>query len=145
MTRRARILIVVFIAVLLASCSNSRGRITGADAPPGAVPDLAGNYVLNGVDPEGDEYGGVLTIMPGQAPGQYNLQWIVTGNIQEGTGVVEGNRLRLEWRSSAVDPTKSTRGHGAYTITTGRELYGMRSVDGAEGGAKEKAFPNLRR
>jgi hypothetical protein len=145
MTRGARLLLIVFVALVLASCSGGRGRIAGADASPGAVPDLAGDYVLNGVDPEGNEYGGVLTILPGAEAGQYNLQWVVTGSIQEGTGILNGNRLRLEWRSSPNDSTRRIRGRGAYTITTRRELYGTRSVDGAEGEAAENAFPNLRR
>jgi hypothetical protein len=148
MTRRARlvlILLIVLIASVLASCSRGRGRIAGADASPGAVPDLAGNYVLNGVDPEGNEYGGVLTILPGAEAGRYDLQWVVTGSIQEGTGTLDGNRLRLDWRSSPGDPTRHTRGSGTYTVTTQRELYGTRSVNGAGGLAAEKAFPNLHR
>jgi hypothetical protein len=144
-THRARVLLILLVALMLASCSRSRGRIAGADASPGAVPDLAGDYVLNGVDPEGNEYGGVLTILPGAEAGRYDLQWVVTGSIQEGTGILDGNRLRLEWRSSPADPTRRTQGRGAYTVTTLKELYGTRSVDGAEGEAAEKAFPNLRR
>jgi hypothetical protein len=137
--------IVVLVALMLASCSRGRGQIVGADASPGAVPYLAGNYVLNGLDPGGNEYGGVLTILPGEGAGHYRLQWVVTGSIQEGTGTLDGNRLRLEWRSSAADPTRRTAGRGEYTVTTLRELYGARSVDGADGEAAEKAFPNLRR
>jgi hypothetical protein len=151
MTRRARLLLIVLVALLLASCSRGRGRIVGVDAQPGAVPDLAGDYVLNGVDPEGNEYGGVLTILPDAEAGRYDLQWVVTGSIQEGTGILDGNRLRLEWRSSRAkgawhaDSTRRTQGRGVYTVTTLKELYGTRSVDGAEGEAAEKAFPNLRR
>ena len=69
------------------------------------------------------------------------MQWIVTGAIQEGTGMVVGNQLRAEWRN-----TEGMQGdaHGAavYTITTKGELYGTRTADGSDGEGMENAFPN---
>ena len=90
------------IVLLLAACSarsTTKGLITGADAQPGAVPDIVGSYSVNGEDPIGTEYGGNLTIKPGASPTEYLLQWIVTGSIQEGSGKLDGNKLRVEWRT----------------------------------------------
>jgi len=100
-----------------------------------------GTYALNGIDQAGKEYGGVLTIRAGTEPGDYNMEWIVTGAIQEGTGKVVGNQLQVEWRN--VEGMKG-EAHGAavYTITTKGELYGTRTAEGQEGEGTEKAFPN---
>jgi len=88
--------------VVLAACtarSSTKGKITSADAQPDAVPDIVGSYSVNGEDPIGTEYGGNLTIKPGASPTEYLLQWIVTGSIQEGSGRLDGNKLRVEWRT----------------------------------------------
>jgi hypothetical protein len=80
-------LALLSIVLLLAACSarsTTKGKITGADAQPGAVPDIVGSYSVNGLDPIGTEYGGNLTIKPSASPTEYLRQWIVTGSIQEG-------------------------------------------------------------
>ena len=84
---RCTSLALLSIVLLLAACtarSATKGKITGADAQPGAVPNIVGSYSVNGLDPLGTEYGGNLTIKPGASPTEYLLQWIVTGSIQEG-------------------------------------------------------------
>jgi len=134
-------MILVSLAALLAACagrSATRGQITGADAPPGAT--LAGSYSVNGVDPIGTEYGGNLTIRPGDWPDEYKLQWIITGSIQEGIGRLDGNRLQVEWQTAAGMQPAS--GVTTYTVTTKGELYGPRSVRGFPKEGEERAFPN---
>lgn len=134
-------LLLVLVLALGACSSRDRGEIKGADASPDAVPSLLGTYAVNGVDPLGTEYGGTLSILPGADAGQYDLQWVITGSIQEGTGIVRGNQLLIEWR------TVEGMGDGAsgvttYTITTAGELYGTRTVTGQERQGQENAFPN---
>lgn len=136
-------LFLLSLAILLAACSRDRGQITGADAQPGSIPDLTGTYVVNGVGPLGAEYGGWLTIAPGDATSHYRLRWIITESIQEGTGVLEGNRLWAVWRSD-YGPAGQATGLVTYTVTTRGELYGTRSVEGRAGVAQERAFPNRR-
>jgi hypothetical protein len=136
-------LALLSIALLLAACSarsTTKGQITGADAQQGAVPAIAGSYSVNGLDPIGTEYGGNLTIKLGASPTEYLLQWIVTGSIQEGSGRLDGNKLRVEWRT--VAGIKPSSGVTTYTITTKRELYGDRAVTGFLRTGTEKAFPN---
>ena len=118
-------LALLSIVLLLAACtarSRTKGKIAGADAQPGAVPDIAGAYSVNGEDPIGTEYGDNLTVKPGASPTGYLRQWIVTGSIQEGSGKLDGNKLRVEWRT--VEGIKPSSGVTTYTVTTKRELYG---------------------
>jgi hypothetical protein len=126
----------------LTACSATKGKIMGRDADPAAVPDLAGEYAVNGTDGSGSEYGGRLSIRPGDAAGHYRLQWIVNESIQEGVGAVEGNKLTARWQSAPGQSAQTLRGVAAYIITDKGELYGTRTVDGAAGNWEEKAFPN---
>jgi hypothetical protein len=115
--------------------------VAGSDAPPGSVPDIVGSYVVNGVDPLGAEYSGVLTITPGGASGEYRFEWIVTGSVQEGHGVLTGNQVEVEWKT--IDAQRSqSKGQTHYTITDVGELYGTRTVEGYAGEGREAAFPN---
>lgn len=138
-----RLLVVLLLmAALLSACSDDgEGEIKSADASPGAVPALATSYSVNGVDPQGTEYSGNLQVRPGDAPGTYALQWIITGSIQEGFGQVQGNQLLVRWRTSDGIGLGVT-GLTTYTITTDGELYGPRTIDGVEKAGEEKAFPN---
>ena len=142
MKRSPRTILVFFLIVGLAACSATKGQITGRDADPAAVPDLAGEYAVNGMDGAGSEYGGRLSIRPGDAAGHYRLQWIVNESIQEGAGAVEGNKLTATWQSAPGQSAQTLRGIAAYTITDKGELYGTRMVDGAAANWEEKAFPN---
>ncbi len=127
---------------LVGGCSRGdKGKIMGTDAPPDAVPALAASYSVNGVDPQGTEYSGNLQVRPGDAPGTYALQWIITGSIQEGLGRLQGNQLLVRWRTTdGIGP--GVTGLTTYTITTEGEMYGPRSIDGVEKAGEEKAFPN---
>ncbi len=127
--------------LLLVLVSCSRGGDLAPDASPGDLPDLAGTYVVNGVDPLGTEYGGSLTISEGDGLHRYVLLWIVTGSIQEGTGRVEGNRLLADWWTvEGIDAR--ARGTAVFTVTEAGELYGTRRLEGSDGVGTEEAFPN---
>ena len=78
------------------------------------------------MDPIGTEYGGNLTIKPGASPGEYLLQWIVTGSIQEGGGKLDGNTLRVEWRTvEGIEPSS-----GVTTYTDHDEAGALRRSSG---------------
>lgn len=136
------LLSLLLVLALLSGCSDDgEGEIKAADASPGAVPALAASYSVNGVDPQGTEYSGNLQVRPGDAPGTYALQWIITGSIQEGFGQLQGNQLLVRWRTSdGID--LGVTGLTTYTITTEGEMYGPRTIDGVEKVGEEKAFPN---
>lgn len=129
----------IFLALNLAAC-RGKGKV-GPDAPPDDVPEIIGSYSVNGFDPLGAEYGGNLTITAGDTADTYNLQWIVTGSIQEGNGRLEGNTLHVEW-TTVSSAAGQSHGTATYTITVNGELYGTRTVEGHDGEGTETAFPN---
>ena len=145
MKRSLWFILALSLIVGLAACSATKGKITGRDADPAAVPDLAGEYAVNSKDDSGSEYGGRLSIRPGDAVGHYRLQWIVNESIQEGAGAVEGNKLTATWQSVSGQSAQTLHGVTTYTITDKGELYGTRTVDGVAGNWEEKAFPNKKR
>lgn len=137
--KRYMITIILLLFVFGCSATNKPGEMA-QDADPSNIPDLAGTYVINGIDPIGDEYGGHLTITSGEESGTYRLQWIVTGGIQEGFGVVKGNQLAVEWQS--IEGAKPARGTAKYTITETGQLYGSRTSENLQGEGQEQAYPN---
>ena len=50
MKRSLWFILALSLIVGLAACSATKGKITGRDADPAAVPDLAGEYAVNGTD-----------------------------------------------------------------------------------------------
>jgi hypothetical protein len=140
MKRISLILIFMILSLSLAACSKDKGQI-GPDAPPDSIPELIGTYVVNGTDYHGNDYGGHLTIMAGDNPSVYKFQWILVESIQEGIGMVDGNKILIEWRSLDTS-TEPYQGAVTYTITVNGELYGTRTVEGQEGVSNEIAYPN---
>ena len=66
---------------------------------------------------------------------------MVSGDIQEGVGTLEGNQLTFTWQS--IEGTdQSLTGYGTYTVTVNGELYGERYVDGVDEPGTESAYPN---
>jgi len=145
LTRFGPPIALLALVLLVASCGapgDAAGlTVAGSDASPDALPEIVGSYVVNGIDPLGANYGGVLVVTPGKSEGEYQLQWIITGSVQEGVGVLKGNRLEVQWKT--VDPQpRQSHGETLYTITTRGELYGTRTVEGYPGEGREAAFPN---
>ncbi|GAB4539219.1 MAG: hypothetical protein Fur002_03940 [Anaerolineales bacterium] len=126
--------------VALTSCSRAPAALA-PDAPADHVPSILGEYAVNGFDPMGEEYGGRLTITPGEALNQYKMQWIVTGGIHEGVGTLNGNQLSVTWKVTS-GPVDAVSGEAVYTVTVNGELYGTRSIDGVENPGAETAYPN---
>ncbi len=101
---------------------------------------ILGTYVVNGADPSEVEYSGTVTIAEGDAPGEYAVQWIITGAIQEGTGVLDGDVFLVEWRTVSGGRGESG-GTGEYTVGTDGVLRGTRTVAGVDDIGTEEIFP----
>jgi hypothetical protein len=128
-------------AVLLFSLTA--GGVAMCGLPGDSLDDgagILGTYVVNGVDPAGVEYSGTVTIAEGDGTGRYVVQWIVTGAIQEGTGVLTGDRLDVEWHSVS-SARGDANGTAEYTVGDDGVLRGTRLVDGADGAGTEEIFP----
>ncbi len=135
-------IISLLLALTLTACFPRRTPAPlGADAPIDNVPNIIGEYGLNAEDATHERYGGSLFVTAGSQPNEYNLQWLVSGDIQEGVGKLEGNQLTFTWQS--IEGTdQSLSGYGSYTVTINGELYGERYVDGVEKPGIESAYPN---
>lgn len=138
--KRISILILV-AAISLSACGRNKPGPLGADAPAGNIPIIVGSYAVNALDPTGEQYGGTLTITEGGQPNEYKFQWLISGGIQEGTGVLEGNQLTFTWNSLA-GTDQDVSGTGVYTVTVNGELYGIRTIEGLEIPGTETAYPN---
>jgi hypothetical protein len=128
-------LAVIGFLVMLYSC-----------ALPGALPaglegdGLAGTYTVNGIDPTGVEYGGTAVLTATDDPGTYGIEWIVTGGIHDGTGVLAGDQLTVTW-STLQSAGGTGAGTGRYTLTDDGRLVGTRSIDGVDEPGTEELFP----
>jgi len=100
---------------------------------------LEGTYFLNGVDRDETEYSGTLILTSTEDPNVYEMQWIITGSIQTGTGTVEGADLLIEWAAVEGFDTAS-HGSGIYSIADNGDMSGERTVAGQPGTATEDAF-----
>lgn len=118
-----------------------------ACALPGRLPvgrddetGLSGLYTVNGVGPDGSEYSGTLTVIDTDVPRTYDIQWLVTGARQEGTGTLDGDRLLVEW--DLVDnATGDGTGPIEYRIDAGGEMTGTWTVEGFDEPGTEQVFP----
>ncbi|MDJ0498470.1 MAG: hypothetical protein QNJ89_11610 [Acidimicrobiia bacterium] len=123
--------IALISALLVVACAIPEEAFDGS---------LEGDYYINGVDPQGVEYSGLLTIAQGEDPDTYELQWIITGSVQQGIGRVQGSRLTANWDAIEGYDTASY-GTASYEIRVEGELVGERTVAGQEGTGTEEAFP----
>ena len=134
-------LTVTFILILtLAACNRGNKQEVGPPAPLDAVPDIVGEYAVNGFDPLGTEYSGRLSIFPGDTANTYKMQWIVVGSIQEGDGRLEGNTLTVQWHS--VSGMSESQGTAVYTVSDNGVLDGIRTTEGHPREGTETAYPN---
>lgn len=127
--RSLTITLALLIALLVGSCAFPEEGFDG---------DLEGNYYINGFDQEGTEYGGRLTIVATDDPDAYDMQWIITGSIQTGTGTVSGDLLNVEWQTIEG---YGSQGSATYTIGTDGQLIGERKVAGEDGIGTEEVIP----
>lgn len=136
-------ILIVLIAIVLTACAPRKPAPLGADAPADNVPNILGSYALNANDPTGEQYGGTLTVFASEAADEYKLQWLVSGDIQEGVGTLKGNQLTFTWHS-IPGTDQDISGSGTYTVTVNGELYGVRYISGVEEPGTEAAYPNAK-
>lgn len=125
-------LIALSALVLIAGCAFPQ---EGTDTPDA----IGGTYFLNGVEDTGTEYGGQFIITATERPDEYDLQWIVTGSVQVGTGMFDGRTLTGDW--TTVEGAGNARGTAEYELRDDGSLIGERLVEGRAGPNTEEAFP----
>ena len=112
--------------------------VPGAELSQG--PGILGTYVVNGVDPNGTEYTGRVSITAGDDPGDILVEWVVTGAIIHGEGTVDGDTFIVDWVTTE-SPRGPSSGTAEYEILDDGRLVGTRTVDGVAEPGTEEIFP----
>jgi hypothetical protein len=128
-----RSIAIVSVMILLAGCTTPGSQVV-------REPGLPGVYVVNGFDPVGNEYSGTVSIEE-TGVGSVRMEWVITGAILEGEGVVDGDRLAVDWESVQT-PRGTSSGTATYTIEPDGTLRGVRTIDGVRGEGTEEIFPS---
>lgn len=121
----------------------SAGGLAMCGLPGDSLDDgegILGTYVVNGVDPTDVEYSGTVIISGGDAPDRYDVQWLITGAILGGDGVLTGDRFVVEW-ATITSPRGESTGTADYVIGDDGVLRGERRIDGVDGVGTEEIFP----
>ncbi len=118
--------------MLTAACVSTPPVSTGAG--------LSGRYVVNGTDPLGTEYSGLVTIDE-RSSGEVTFEWVVTGAILRGSGRRTGDTVSVTW-STVESPRGDSTGTAEYRLTDDGHLVGTRTVDGVDGVGREEIFPD---
>lgn len=127
---------VAAFLIMLYACALPGDLAVGTDAEGG----LPGIYTLNGIDPVDTEYSGTLVISGTDRADVFDVEWIVTGAIQTGVGVRDGDRLTVDW-TDVTNATGDGTGPISYQITSDGELIGSWQAEGFEQPGSERAFP----
>ncbi len=115
-------------------------------ALPGVFPadddsdGFAGTYTVNGVDPLGVEYSGIVTIVETDDTTRYEVEWIVTGVIQQGVGRLSGDTFMVDW-STIASGGGIGNGTATYTVQADGRLLGTKLVNGFDLEGTEEIFP----
>ena len=132
--RRTAVIAVVLVTLATGAVACSE--------PGTAVVDgegIVGTYSVNGVDVRGEEYSGTVTIEATAVADEYLVRWLVTGALQEGTGVLRGTEFEVRW-STISAPAGDATGTARYTLNDNGDLTGTRTIDGVDGTGTETIF-----
>ncbi|HRW39588.1 MAG: hypothetical protein KDB04_09975 [Acidimicrobiales bacterium] len=118
------------------------GAVPACTLPGSQVEDghgLAGTYTLNGTDLDGSEFSGTVVITGTDEPATYEVRWLVTEALLEGTATRSGDEVDVTWHATAGS-SSDARGTGRYEIDGDGNLDGSRTVDGLDGTIDETIY-----
>lgn len=126
-----RMPLVVLLLVGVAGMSATPARL--AEEPT----DLAGVYVCDGVNPEGNPYRGIVEIV--QTQGTFHLRWTFpqSDDAALGIGIVSNGVLAVSYYGGA------TAGVVVYKIEGGKKMVGEWTVAGADGGVYKETLTRM--
>ncbi|MEZ5178649.1 MAG: hypothetical protein R2746_10320 [Acidimicrobiales bacterium] len=122
---------MVVIATATA-CSLPGSQVEGTEG-------LVGTHTVNGTDPEGGEYSGTVEIRATDRTDTFEVSWVITESILEGTATVDGDRVRVTW-ASVEGAERPISGTGTYTIDDEGNLVGRRIVAGTDAELTETIY-----
>lgn len=129
-----RFVLATALVIAVAGCAFPQ---QGSETPD----QIGGTYYVNGTDARGVEYGGRLTISRADNRSDYELQWIITGSIQTGTGTFGRGILDATWQT--VEGFAPLSGTARYELQDDGSLIGERLEEGKDEPGFEEAFPVL--
>ena len=129
-----RFVLATALVIAVAGCAFPQ---QGSETPD----QIGGTYYVNGTDARGVEYGGRLTITRADNRSDYELQWIITGSIQTGTGTFGRGILDATWQT--VEGFAPLSGTARYELQDDGSLIGERLEEGKDEPGFEEAFPVL--
>ena len=118
-------------AIVVPSCLPLRDAVKDG-------PGIDGVYVVNGTDTVGNEYSGNVDVRTSD-DGTVQVQWMITGGIQEGTGSLDGDVLEVDWHT-VTDPRGTSSGSAEFVVADDGTVAGTRTIDGVDGTASEEWF-----
>lgn len=101
-----------------------------------------GSYVVNGVDPVGTEYTGRVTISRGADLNDIVMEWVITGAIIRGEGVVDGTTIEVEWETVNSPGGEISSGTATYQVLDDGRLTGTVTVTGFDQVGSETIYPD---
>lgn len=123
---------VLVLLALAAGCSVPGSQVEDGEG-------LAGTYTLNGTDADDVEFSGTVVITATDDPATYEVRWLVTEALLEGTATRRGDEVSVVWRSADGSADEVT-GTGTYEVDADGNLEGTRTVDGLDGTIRETIF-----
>jgi hypothetical protein len=135
--RRWLIWIVSGIAflVMVYACALPGDLAVGRDGE-----GLPGIYTVNGVDPVGQEYSGTMVIKATDIDDRFDVEWIVTGAIQNGVGTLSDDVFTVEW-TEVNNATGDGTGTTVYQVMADGGMVGTWRADGFDQPGTEEVFP----
>ena len=125
------------LVVMVYACALPGQLSVGQDSDDG----LPGIYTVNGIDPTGAEYSGTLTIVATDDPRFFDVQWLVTGARQEGTGTLRGRVLTVSW-TEVDNATGEGFASSEYVIADDGTMVGTWRAEGFDRPGTEEVFPD---
>jgi hypothetical protein len=101
-----------------------------------------GSYVVNGLDPIGTEYTGRVTISRGADINDVIMEWVITGAIIHGEGVIAGDTMEIRWETVNDPGGTISSGTASYEILDDGRLTGTITVDGFDQLGSETIYPD---
>ena len=131
--------IAVFLsAVLLITLACGLLPTKGDDAVEAPIeesqlPDISGDYTVNGTNADGSPYSGEANIT--RAGDGYTIRWVIASESMQGLGEFDGQTYRVDWEASWGT------GEAVYSLTSNGILQGTWTTDGGSGQGTEELKP----
>lgn len=124
------VVMTVSLGLSVLACGSSGGSAT--KAPSGK--DISGTYTVTGVNLDGNDYSGEVTLTS-LGSDNYAMAWTIGNGNQKGTGNLSGDTLKADWSDG------SNIGAVTYTMQADGSFSGTWTQEGVSGTGTETLTP----